>query len=369
MTAITLDSISRDYGSGVFGVRDVSLTIGEGEFMVLLGPSGCGKSTTLRMIAGLEEITSGRIRIGTRDVTELAPRDRNVAVVFQSYALYPHMSVRENMRFGMKMRGTPVSEQDRRIAEAAAILGLEPYLDRRPGALSGGQRQRVALGRAMVREPDAFLLDEPLSNLDAKLRGEMRQELVKLHRRLGKTMVFVTHDHVEAMTMGDRICIMRDGHIEQVGPPLEVYANPANTFVAQFLASPAMNLIPASLTGHGTELLLKAGPLEGALPPAQATLYASAAQEPAILGLRAEDILSEPAAGTLPVTGKVVVREALGAENLIGIETEAGVAISARTRRHFLPAFGDQVTLHADMAQMHLFRGSDGKAWPRRATP
>ena len=366
MTAITLDNISRDYGSGIFGVRDVSLVIEEGEFMVLLGPSGCGKSTTLRMIAGLEDITGGTISIGARDVTKLPPRARNVAVVFQSYALYPHMSVRENMRFGMKMRGTPLGEQDRRIAEASDILGLDPYLDRRPGALSGGQRQRVALGRAMVREPDVFLMDEPLSNLDAKLRGEMRQELVKLHRRLGKTMVFVTHDHVEAMTMGDRICIMRDGHIEQVGAPLQVYAKPVNTFVAQFLASPAMNLIPAQLTPAGGGLSITAGPFQGALPAAQAALYARAAAAPAILGLRAEDMLTAPGPATLPVSGKVVVREALGAENLIGIDA-GGLTLQARTERHFLPAFGDQVTLHADMSQMHLFDAASGAAYPKGA--
>ncbi|MBD9375159.1 ATP-binding cassette domain-containing protein [Rhizobium sp. ARZ01] len=366
MTAITLDTISREYGSGIFGVRDVSLTIEEGEFMVLLGPSGCGKSTTLRMIAGLEEVTAGRIRIGARDVTELPPRARNVAVVFQSYALYPHMSVRENMRFGMKMRGTPLAEQDARIKLASEILGLVPYLDRKPGALSGGQRQRVALGRAMVREPDVFLMDEPLSNLDAKLRGEMRQELVKLHRRLGKTMVFVTHDHVEAMTMGDRICIMRDGYIEQVGAPLDVYANPVNTFVAQFLASPAMNLIPARLTAAGGALSIDAGPVSGVLPGAQSALYARAAAEPVMLGLRAEDLLTEPTPDTLPVTGKVVMREALGAENLIGIEA-GGVTVSARTGRHFLPAFGDQVTLHADMDAMHLFNAASGAAYPRKA--
>lgn len=366
MAAIILDSISRDFGSGIFGVRDASLTIDEGEFMVLLGPSGCGKSTTLRMIAGLEEITSGRIRIGVRDVTRLAPRDRNVAVVFQSYALYPHMSVRENMRFGMKMRGTPLAEQDKRIKDAAEILGLNPYLDRKPGALSGGQRQRVALGRAMVREPDAFLMDEPLSNLDAKLRGEMRQELVKLHRRLGKTMVFVTHDHVEAMTMGDRICIMRDGRIEQVGPPLQVYANPVNTFVAQFLASPAMNLIPAQLVAGADGMAIAAGPVSGPLPARQASLYAAAAAEPAILGLRAEDLLARPGPSTLPVSGIVVTREALGAENLIAIEAE-GVTLHARVGRDLLPALGDRITLHADMGQMHLFRAASGAAWPRGA--
>ncbi|MFZ1470736.1 MAG: ABC transporter ATP-binding protein [Paracoccaceae bacterium] len=368
MTAITLDTISRDFGAGIFGVRDVSLSVAEGEFMVLLGPSGCGKSTTLRMIAGLEEITTGRIHIGARDVSDLPPRDRNVAVVFQSYALYPHMSVRENMRFGMKMRGTPRTEQDRRIKEASDILGLNPYLDRKPGALSGGQRQRVALGRAMVREPDVFLMDEPLSNLDTKLRSEMRQELVKLHHRLGKTMIFVTHDHIEAMTMGDRICIMRDGRIEQVGPPLEVYANPVNTFVAQFLAAPAMNLIPAQLTHMADTLSISAGPISGALPARQASVFAKAITQPSILGLRAEDMLTAPSATTVPVTGKVVVREALGAENLIQIETD-GVTLAARTGRHFLPGFGEQTTLHADLAEMHLFDAATGVAYPRDVRP
>ncbi|MFV0245071.1 MAG: ABC transporter ATP-binding protein [Qingshengfaniella sp.] len=367
MTGITLDTISRDYGQGIFGVRDVSLRIEDGEFMVLLGPSGCGKSTALRMIAGLEQVTSGTIHIGARDVTHMAPRDRNVAVVFQHYALYPHMSVRDNMRFGMKMRGTPIDEQDRRIAEASDILGLTPYLGRRPGALSGGQRQRVALGRAMVREPDVFLMDEPLSNLDTKLRGEMRQELVKLHRRLGKTMVFVTHDHVEAMTMGNRICIMKDGRIVQTGPPLEVYANPVNTFVAQFLAAPAMNLIPARLTPAEGGMTIAAGPVVGALPPTQARLY-RAVTGAATLGLRPEDILTAPGPGTLPFTGIVGLCEALGAENLIGIETATGL-LSARTNRRVLPALGAQITLHADMGQMHLFDAETGKAYARGKPP
>jgi len=366
VSEIKLNKVSRDYGSGIFGVRDVSLEIEEGEFMVLLGPSGCGKSTTLRMIAGLEETTDGQISIAGRDVTRLAPRDRNVAVVFQSYALYPHMSVRENMRFGMKMRKTPRDEQDRRIAQAAEVLGLQPYLDRKPSALSGGQRQRVALGRAIVREPDVFLMDEPLSNLDAKLRGEMRQELVKLHRRVGKTTVFVTHDHVEAMTMGDRICIMRNGQIEQVGAPLEVYANPRNTFVAQFLAAPAMNLIPAELRTEAGDVLLRAGPIAGPLPDREAALYAAAVGQGLQFGLRAEDILTQPKPGAQAFQGIVAALEALGPENLIVVEA-AGQSLSARVDRHFLPRVGEQVTLYADLAHMHLFDAQTGNAIVRRA--
>lgn len=354
VSAIKLNNVSRDFGLGNFGVQDVSLDIKEGEFMVLLGPSGCGKSTTLRMIAGLEETTNGQISIAGRDVTRLAPRERNVAVVFQSYALYPHMSVRENMRFGMKMRKIPRDEQNRRIAQAAEVLGLEPYLDRKPSALSGGQRQRVALGRAIVREPDVFLMDEPLSNLDAKLRGEMRQELVKLHRRVGKTTVFVTHDHVEAMTMGDRICIMRNGGIEQVGAPLQVYANPRNTFVAQFLAAPAMNLIPARLSAGVDELMLSAGPIAGPLPHHEARVYRPATGQDLLFGLRAEDILTQPKPGAQPFEGRVTALEALGPENLIFVES-GGHRLSARVDRHFLPKLGETVTLYADLAQMHLF--------------
>lgn len=361
MSAIKLNKVSRNYGLGIYGVRDVSLEIEEGEFMVLLGPSGCGKSTTLRMIAGLEETTEGEIGIAGRDVTRLAPRDRNVAVVFQSYALYPHMSVRENMRFGMKMRKTPLAEQDLRIAQAAEILGLQPYLDRKPSALSGGQRQRVALGRAIVREPDVFLMDEPLSNLDAKLRGEMRQELVKLHRRVGKTTVFVTHDHVEAMTMGDRICIMRNGRIEQVGAPLEVYAKPRNTFVAQFLATPAMNLLPAQIKGAAGELILNAGPIRGPLPSLEARAYRSAEEQGILFGLRAEDILIQPKLGAQSFDAKVTALEALGPENLIVVEN-GGHSLSARVDRHFLPKLGETVTLYADLAHMHLFHVDSGEA-------
>ena len=247
MASIALDRISKNYPNGFAAVRDVSLEIGDGEFMILLGPSGCGKSTTLRMIAGLETISAGDILIGGRRVNDVDPADRDIAIVFQNYALYPHMTVAQNLAFGLTLRGVAANEIEKRSARIADMLGIAPLLARKPSQLSGGQRQRVALGRALVREPQAFLLDEPLSNLDAKLRASMRTELIKLHRTLGTTIVHVTHDQVEAMTMGERICIMKDGVVVQVGRPMEVYRNPADTFVAGFLASPPMNLIARML--------------------------------------------------------------------------------------------------------------------------
>ena len=250
MAEIGLRSLTKVYGQDVTAVDRIDLDVRDGEFMVLLGPSGCGKSTTLRMIAGLEAVTSGEIMIDGDVVNDVDPAERDLAVVFQNYALYPHMSVAGNLSFGLKLRKLPRDEIDRRIAATADMLGIGDLLKRRPRQLSGGQQQRVALGRALVRDPAAFLFDEPLSNLDAKLRAAMRTELIKLHRMLGKTIVHVTHDQVEAMTMGERICIMRDGRIVQVGPPLEVYRNPADTFVAGFLASPPMNLLDARFGGQ-----------------------------------------------------------------------------------------------------------------------
>jgi multiple sugar transport system ATP-binding protein len=249
MAAIHLDAVSKTYPNGYAAVRHLDLHIGEGEFLVLVGPSGCGKSTLLRLIAGLESPTSGRLRIGEDDVTTVPPQARDLAMVFQSYALYPHMSVRDNLAYGLKVRRTDPVVVGQRVADVARALDLEALLERRPAQLSGGQRQRVALGRAMVRQPKAFLLDEPLSNLDPALRAQARAELRRLHRRLGVTIVYVTHDQEEAMTLGERVAVMREGIIEQVGPPLEVYANPINTFVARFIGSPAMNLLPASLAG------------------------------------------------------------------------------------------------------------------------
>ena len=250
MAEIVLDNVSKVFSGGVVAVDGVSLTIGSGEFLVLVGPSGCGKSTLLRMIAGLEEVTSGTIAIGGRDVTELPPRSRDIAMVFQSYALYPHMTVRQNLGYGLKVRKTPKREIAERVSRAAQLLGLDQLLDRRPAALSGGQRQRVAMGRAIVREPQAFLMDEPLSNLDAKLRVGMRAQLAALHGRLATTTIYVTHDQIEAMTLGQRVAVMRDGRIQQVDTPQELYARPANLFVAAFIGSPAMNLVEAEI-GHG----------------------------------------------------------------------------------------------------------------------
>jgi multiple sugar transport system ATP-binding protein len=247
---IVLDNLGKVFSGGVVAVDGVSLTIGSGEFLVLVGPSGCGKSTLLRMIAGLEEVTRGTISIGERDVTDLPPRARDIAMVFQSYALYPHMTVRQNLGYGLKVRKTPKREIGERVTRAAELLGLDQLLDRKPAALSGGQRQRVAMGRAIVREPKAFLMDEPLSNLDAKLRVSMRAQLAALHARLATTTIYVTHDQIEAMTLGQRVAVMRDGRIQQVDTPQELYARPANLFVAAFIGSPAMNLVEAELA-HG----------------------------------------------------------------------------------------------------------------------
>ena len=253
MADITLEKVVKKYGAlGV--VHGIDLSIAHQEFVVLVGPSGCGKSTTLRMIAGLEDITGGLIRIGGQVVNDLPPRKRNISMVFQNYALYPHMNVRDNLGFGLKIAGQSPAEITKRVNEAADILGLAPLLDRTPAELSGGQRQRVAMGRAIVRNPDAFLFDEPLSNLDAKLRGQMRAEIKKLHQKVKTTVVYVTHDQVEAMTLADRIVVMKDGHIEQTGTPMEVFNHPVSTFVATFIGSPPMNLLPGTISGQTVRL-------------------------------------------------------------------------------------------------------------------
>jgi len=251
MAQIVLDQVSKVFGGATRAVNALSLDIADGEFMVFVGPSGCGKSTALRMIAGLEDISEGTIQIGERVVNDLAPKDRDIAMVFQNYALYPHMTVRDNLAFGLQLRKTPKDEQQRRVGEAARILALEPYLDRKPAALSGGQRQRVAMGRAIVREPQAFLMDEPLSNLDAKLRVGMRAELARLHERLGVTTVYVTHDQIEAMTLGARVAVLKDGELQQADTPQNLFEFPRNLFVATFIGSPAMNLVSAKLVRDG----------------------------------------------------------------------------------------------------------------------
>jgi multiple sugar transport system ATP-binding protein len=306
---IRIESLTKEYAGGVVAVDNVTFRVEDGEFMVLVGPSGCGKSTLLRMLAGLEEVTTGHISIGGRDVTDLAPRDRDIAMVFQSYALYPHMTVRENLGYGLKVRRTPKADISARIEQVAHMLRLEDLLDRRPAALSGGQRQRVAMGRAIAREPAAFLMDEPLSNLDAKLRVNMRAQLADLHARLGTTTVYVTHDQVEAMTLGERVAVMRDGHLQQVASPQTLYRRPANLFVAAFIGSPAMNLVEAQLDDGAVVFGGYRIPLASGRRP-------EGRQETVVLGIRPEAFedgaTADPGLPRLEVTPNVI--EELGAD-------------------------------------------------------
>ncbi|MGE4326079.1 MAG: sn-glycerol-3-phosphate ABC transporter ATP-binding protein UgpC, partial [Pseudodonghicola sp.] len=302
MAELTLKAVGKTYSGGVKAVADVDIQIADGEFIVLVGPSGCGKSTLLRMVAGLETVTDGEIHIGARLVNQLDPAERDIAMVFQNYALYPHMTVRDNMAYGLKNRRTPKAEIESRVAEAARMLELGQYLDRKPRALSGGQRQRVAMGRAIVRQPAAFLFDEPLSNLDAKLRVSMRMEIRKLQRRLGTTSLYVTHDQLEAMTLADRLVVLNGGRVEQIGAPLEVYRKPASTFVAAFIGSPAMSLMDARV--EGGRLML-----EG-----HALAEVDYAAGPVTLGLRAED-LRLVARGGMPMRVEYV--EELGAHRVL----------------------------------------------------
>ena len=360
---IRLQNVSKIYPGDVHAVEKIDLEIQDGEFMILLGPSGCGKSTTLRMIAGLESVTSGDLLIGERRMNDVDPRDRNLAIVFQNYALFPHMTVRGNLAFGMRIRGHSGAEIGNKVSETAALLGLGGLLDRKPGALSGGQRQRVALGRALMRDPVAYLLDEPLSNLDAKLRSAMRTELIKLHRRLGRTVIHVTHDQVEAMTMGERICIMNQGKIVQVGPPMEVYRNPTDTFVAGFLASPPMNLLPARIDAADGGLEVVAGPIR--LPVDGA--YADYTGRDVILGIRPEDLTVDQGQECATIALAVVAIEALGPEViLIGSLGDNMLSeIAARMPRDFRAPIGSQVRLSLDPSRIHLFDATTTKALPR----
>ncbi|GIK95963.1 MAG: ABC transporter ATP-binding protein [Alphaproteobacteria bacterium] len=370
MASIELRNVSKIYSGNVVAVAGVDLEIADGEFMIFLGPSGCGKSTTLRMIAGLETISGGELLVGGRLMNDVDPRDRNLAIVFQNYALYPHMTVAANLSFGLKLRHVPRDEIERRINQIADLLGIRELLARKPAQLSGGQRQRVALGRALVREPAAFLLDEPLSNLDAKLRASMRTELVKLHQKLGTTIIHVTHDQVEAMTMGQRICIMKDGHIVQVGPPLEVYRNPVNTFVAGFLASPPMNLLAGRLDGEGG-LSAMVGGASVAIPDAFRPAYAGHAGRPVTVGMRPEDFhLAAGEPGAAPIDLRAVAVEALGPEVILvgalpGDQNNGGPEIMARLPRDFSAAPGQPVRLYYDSTQIHLFDRDSGVALKR----
>jgi multiple sugar transport system ATP-binding protein len=383
--SIVLENVSKEYPGGVVAVSDVTLTVEHGEFMVLVGPSGCGKSTIMRMIAGLEQTTTGRISIDERDVTELAPRHRDIAMVFQNYALYPHMTVRRNLAYGLRVRRTPRADLDERVDAVARLLGLEDLLERKPGALSGGQRQRVAMGRAIVREPAAYLMDEPLSNLDAKLRVGMRAELTRLHERLGTTTLYVTHDQVEAMTLGQRVTALRDGVVQQVGTPQELYRDPVNLFVAAFLGSPSMNLVQARVEGDEVRFGSLAFPLDPDRRPSR--------DGEMVLGIRPGDLhdgeRSDPEAPRISVD--VAVVEELGSLSHVffwvdGQRVEAddlraatdaadgtlladdgrclfAAAVDARTKAR--P--GQKVSLAIDPSAFHFFDQDTGESLCRRA--
>jgi multiple sugar transport system ATP-binding protein len=315
---VLITELTKRYAGGAVAVNKLNLDIADGEFMCLVGPSGCGKTTALRMVAGLEDITSGEVRIGNRVVNNLPPRDRDIAMVFQSYALYPHMSVYDNMAFGLQLRKRPKEEIDKAVHDAARILDLERFLTRKPGQLSGGQRQRVALGRAIVREPSAFLMDEPLSNLDAKLRVQTRAEIARLHQRLKSTMIYVTHDQVEAMTMGDRIAIMSLGQLQQVGTPKEVYASPQNRFVAGFIGSPSMNFVDAKVAMDGAAPRLVGDGLEVTLDDRQAALMKNRGKDSVVVGVRPEHLTVGSQAGPgLRLTATADVIEFLGNQELV----------------------------------------------------
>ena len=356
MAQVSVRGVEKAYDGGVMAVRGIDLEVADGEFVVLVGPSGCGKSTTLRMIAGLEEISGGEIWIGGRRVNDVPPRDRDIAMVFQNYALYPHMTVFDNMAFGLLLRKFPKAEIKRRVDNAARILDIVPLLERKPKALSGGQRQRVAMGRAIVRQPKVFLFDEPLSNLDAKLRVQMRTEIKKVHQTVRTTTVYVTHDQVEAMTLADRVVVMNGGVIEQVGPPQELYHRPLTRFVAGFIGSPGMNFLPVRLA-NGAVLLGDGQSLP--IPPARLDRYAPHRDRDMVLGIRPEHLTDTGRPGATPVTARVDVVEPMGMETLVHFFI-AGTPVVARVSPDTPAQPGHSLPLQADMGQMHLM-DSNGK--------
>ena len=349
MATVALRNLGKSFGNTEV-LKSIDLEIGDGEFVVLVGPSGCGKSTTLRIIAGLEEATTGEVDIAGCVVNKLEPKDRDIAMVFQNYALYPHMTVRKNIGFGLRTAKMSRAEKDQRIEEVARILDMTDLLARKPAQLSGGQRQRVAIGRAMVRDPAVFLFDEPLSNLDAQLRGQMRLEIKKLHQRVRSTIIFVTHDQVEAMTMADRIVIMKDGEIQQVGTPSDVYHKPANTFVARFIGAPSMNMLPGRAADDTIHLQSGLG------FPSSAS---AATGREVLIGVRPEDLT--PDGGTALVEGRVTVLEPLGHETLIYVDTGAGEVIAKADGRR-PPQVGDTVRLSALPENVHVFDAATGTA-------
>ncbi len=367
MATVTFDHVFKRYGD-VTAVSDLNLEITDGEFMVLVGPSGCGKTTSLRMIAGLEEISEGQLRIGDKVVNDVAPKDRDIAMVFQSYALYPHMSVRDNLAFGLKLRKVPKADIEKRISEAAGILQLEKLLDRKPKELSGGQRQRVALGRAIVREPAVFLMDEPLSNLDAKLRVQTRAEIARLHQRLGTTMVYVTHDQVEAMTMGQRIAVMSDGLLQQVGTPQQLYDQPLNKFVAGFIGSPSMNFIETD-SPTSTALELTTGDFHFPLSENFRDALAKNDAARVVVGVRPEHLQIGDIAGmAASIKGTADVVEYLGNEELLHVTTGGREIVAIVDSSHRVRP-GDVVELRIPAEKVHLFNAETGASLVRSGAP
>jgi multiple sugar transport system ATP-binding protein len=365
MAGVTLNGVRKIYHEGAeqVAVHDVTLDVRDGEFVVLVGPSGCGKSTTLRMIAGLESISAGTVAIGDRVVNEVPPKARDIAMVFQNYALYPHMTVGENLGFALKLRNMPTAEINDRVRAAATTLGLTDYLDRKPRQLSGGQRQRVALGRAIVRQPQVFLFDEPLSNLDAQMRVSMRREIARLHQELKVTMIYVTHDQVEAMTLGDRIVVMSKGHVMQIDTPLNLYERPRNKFVAGFIGNPAMNFVNGTVEGSApSRFVAEGGEWKVDLPEPVADRLSDARGRPITLGIRPEDvtIVADGRAGGATIPARLDLVESLGNETFIYART-GGNDITARVSPQSLPRVGSAIALAFNLARAHFFDGATGE--------
>jgi multiple sugar transport system ATP-binding protein len=351
---VSIRALNKKYDNGFHAVKDVDLEIRDKEFLVLVGPSGCGKTTTLRMVAGLEEITSGEILIGDRVVNELPPMDRDIAMVFQNYALYPHKTVFDNMAFGLQMRRYSQDEVKKRVREAAEILGIEVLLERKPRQLSGGQRQRVAVGRAIVRHPQVFLFDEPLSNLDAKLRVQMRTEIKRVHQKVRTTTVYVTHDQVEAMTLGTRVVVMKDGRVQQIGEPLELYGRPANKFVAGFIGSPAMNFVEVAISGSGEALWAEAAGLRIRVPQEMSTRVRSQSGQRLTLGVRPEAVRIANGVDDYSFATAVDVLEPLGNEILLNFRA-GGVPMVARVDPGVRVKAHDNIRLALDPERLHFF--------------
>ena len=363
MATVEMKGIGKVYDGGVRAVDNANITVNDREFVVLVGPSGCGKTTTLRMVAGLEDITEGELYIDGKLVNDVPPKDRDIAMVFQNYALYPHMTVYDNMAFGLKLRKFKKAEIEKRVKGAGEILGLTEYLDRRPKALSGGQRQRVAMGRAIVREPAVFLFDEPLSNLDAKMRVEMRKEILRLHKRIATTMIYVTHDQVEAMTLGDRICVMRDGIIEQVGEPTTVFDHPASLFVARFIGTPPMNIFEGSLVSEGGQVVFVGGNLRAPIADRQLEMVKDFVGKPVCLGLRPKafslkDANTPPESVSLP--GTVEVCELLGEEILAHLHN-GDHKFTVSLDPHVKTELDGVLDICLDMERVHIFDAESGR--------